>query len=174
MEAESDLPEASLFTPPITVASPMSCMAIEVGMPPLDLSSFSSLENALHSGPVSTIFSLTTNPQLLQTSSPPRCPLPSDPSRTWGTCPAPSATSSALEKSLSVGQRNAPKRINRTSRSSDIFNIYALWSVKYLIVPIARIQLADARAFSPSRNCRPARWRTAASNFYIKSRLRIS
>ena len=50
IEAESDLPEASLFTPPMTVASPMSCMAIEVGIPPLDRSSFSSLEKALHSG----------------------------------------------------------------------------------------------------------------------------
>ena len=46
----------------MTVARPMSCIAIEVGMPPLDLSSFSSLENDLHSGPVSSIFSLTTNP----------------------------------------------------------------------------------------------------------------
>src|SRR5271154_913142 len=101
MEADKDLPEASLFMPPITVARPMSCMAIEVGIPPLDLSSFSSLENALHSGPVSSILSLTTNPQLLQTSSPPAL------STTIGPFPHRGHLSSArcnfisLEKSLS-------------------------------------------------------------------------
>ena len=48
----------------------MSWEAIEVGRPAL-LSSFpSSFEEDLHSGPVSSIFSLTTYPQLLQTSSP--------------------------------------------------------------------------------------------------------
>src|SRR5450759_2042820 len=63
---ESDLPAASLFSPPMIVARPMSCIAIEVGRPVLLLSSFSSLENDLHSGPVSTVFSLTTKPHLLQ------------------------------------------------------------------------------------------------------------
>ncbi len=71
IDPDRDLPDASLFVPPMTVASPMSCIAIEVGIPPLDLSSFSSFEKARHSGPVSSIFSLTTKPQALQTSSPP-------------------------------------------------------------------------------------------------------
>src|SRR5271169_2716386 len=63
---ESERPAASLFSPPIIVARPMSCIAIEVGRPVLLLSSFSSFENDLHSGPVSTVFSLTTKPHLLQ------------------------------------------------------------------------------------------------------------
>src|SRR5208282_1647714 len=71
IEPESVLPEASLFSPPMTVASPMSDMATEVGRPTLLFSSFSSLEKDLHSGPASAIFSLRTKPQLLQNSSPP-------------------------------------------------------------------------------------------------------
>src|SRR5690242_19346735 len=71
IDPESDLTEASLFTEPMTVARPMSCMAIEVAIPPLDLLSFTYIENALHSGPVSSILTLTTKPQPLQTSSPP-------------------------------------------------------------------------------------------------------
>src|SRR5208337_5525541 len=63
-------PAASLFTPPITVARPMSCIAIEVGLPVLLLLSFPSLEKDLHSGPASTAFSFITKPQLPQTSSP--------------------------------------------------------------------------------------------------------
>src|SRR5216684_6693989 len=49
----------------------MSCEAIEVGNPVLLLSSPpSSLEEFLHSGPCSSIFSLRTKPQLLHISSP--------------------------------------------------------------------------------------------------------
>jgi hypothetical protein len=70
IDAESGLPDASLSTGPIIVASPMSCMARDVGMPALLLSSCSSLENARHSGPSSSILSLTTKPQLPQNISP--------------------------------------------------------------------------------------------------------
>ena len=52
MVAESGLPVASLSVCPITVASPMSCMASEVGVPVLALSVPSSLENERHSWPV--------------------------------------------------------------------------------------------------------------------------
>src|SRR5438105_7611892 len=58
----SDFPAASLSATPIVVARPMSWIAIDVGRPVLLLSSFSSLENDLHSGPVSTVFSRTTKP----------------------------------------------------------------------------------------------------------------
>ena len=61
-----DLPEASLFSEPMMVARPMSCIATEVGRPVLLLSSFSSFEKDRHSGPVSIAFSLTTKPQLVQ------------------------------------------------------------------------------------------------------------
>ena len=70
MEPDNDLPDASLFMPPITVARPISCIVMEVGLPVLLLLSFSSLEKDLDSGPASTIFSFITKPQLLQKSSP--------------------------------------------------------------------------------------------------------
>src|ERR687890_175042 len=70
MEAERGLPDASLSTGPIMVASPISCMARDVGMPVLLLSSCSSFEKARHSGPSSSILSLTTKPQLPQNISP--------------------------------------------------------------------------------------------------------
>src|ERR671927_774845 len=70
IEAERGLPDASLSTGPIMVASPMSCMASDVGIPVLLLSSCSSFENARHSGPSSSILSLTTKPQLPQNISP--------------------------------------------------------------------------------------------------------
>src|SRR5688572_22290189 len=70
MEAESGLPDASLSTGPIIVASLMSCMASDVGMPVLLLSSCSFFEKARHSGPSSSILSLTTKPQLPQNISP--------------------------------------------------------------------------------------------------------
>src|ERR1700680_1641134 len=66
MAPVSDLPAASLFSPPIIVARPMSCIATEGGRPVLLLSAFSSFENERHSGPVSITFSLTTKPQLVQ------------------------------------------------------------------------------------------------------------
>src|SRR5271169_884767 len=66
MAPDNERPAASLFSPPMIVARPMSCIAIEVGSPVLLLSSFSSLENDRHSGPVSITFSLTTKPQLVQ------------------------------------------------------------------------------------------------------------
>src|SRR5919205_4006135 len=70
IEADKGLPDASLSTGPIIVASPISCMARDVGMPVLLLSSCSSFEKALHSGPSSSILSLTTKPQLPQNISP--------------------------------------------------------------------------------------------------------
>src|SRR5215218_4400290 len=70
MEAESGLPDASLSTGPMMVASPMSCIASDVGIPALLLSSCSSFEKARHSGPSSSILSLTTKPQLPQNISP--------------------------------------------------------------------------------------------------------
>src|SRR5712692_10118856 len=64
------LPEASLFDLPIIVESPMSLYVIDMGAPPLALSSpFSSLK-LRHSGPWSTECSVTTKPQLLHESSP--------------------------------------------------------------------------------------------------------
>src|ERR687889_317690 len=70
IEADKGLPDASLSTGPIIVASPMSCIAREVGIPARLLSSCSSFENARHSGPVSSILSVTTNPQFPQNISP--------------------------------------------------------------------------------------------------------
>src|SRR5215207_11117544 len=70
IDADSGLPDASLSTGPMIVANPMSCIAKEVGTPALLLSSCSSFENALHSGPVSSILSVTTKPQLPQNISP--------------------------------------------------------------------------------------------------------
>src|SRR5262249_16656378 len=70
IEADRGFPDASLSTGPIIVASPMSCIANDVGIPVLLLSSCSSFENALHSGPVSSILSVTTYPQLPQNISP--------------------------------------------------------------------------------------------------------
>src|SRR6188472_3862556 len=70
IEADKGLPEASLSTGPIIVANPISCIANDVGTPALLRSSCSSFENALHSGPVSSILSVTTKPQLPQNISP--------------------------------------------------------------------------------------------------------
>src|SRR3712207_2701696 len=70
IEAERGLPDASLSTGPIMVASPISCIARDVGMPVLLLSSCSSFEKARHSGPSSSILSLTTKPQFPQNISP--------------------------------------------------------------------------------------------------------
>src|SRR5215216_778799 len=70
IDADNGFPEASLSTGPIMVASPMSCIAREVGIPARLLSSCSSFENARHSGPVSSILSVTTNPQFPQNISP--------------------------------------------------------------------------------------------------------
>src|SRR5919201_4008167 len=70
IDADNGFPEASLSTGPIIVARPISCIASEVGMPARLLSSCSSLEKARHSGPVSSILSVTTNPQLPQNISP--------------------------------------------------------------------------------------------------------
>jgi hypothetical protein len=67
--AASDLPDASEFELPITVESPMSLRVIVIGAPVLILSVESS-EKLRHSGPWSTLFSLTTKPQLLHDSSP--------------------------------------------------------------------------------------------------------
>src|SRR5690242_10905595 len=70
IDADKGFPEASLSIGPIIVANPMSCMAKEVGIPARLLSSCSSFEKALHSGPVSSILSVTTNPQFPQNISP--------------------------------------------------------------------------------------------------------
>src|SRR2546425_12560215 len=78
MEPEIDLPIASLSARPIIVARPISWEAIEASNPVLLLSSPpSSLGEFLHSGPSSSILSLSTKPQLLHISS----PLPSSSTR---------------------------------------------------------------------------------------------
>src|SRR5256885_15729191 len=110
IEADSDLREASLLMPPMTVPRPMSCMAIDVGIPPLDRSFFSSLENALHSGPTSSIFSLTTNPQLLQTSSPPALSTIIGPFPHLGHLSSARCNFISLEKSLSNDKLNTEGR----------------------------------------------------------------
>ena len=70
IEADSGLPEASLSIGPMIVANPISCIANQVGTPALLLSSCSSFEKALHSGPISSILSVITNPQFPQNISP--------------------------------------------------------------------------------------------------------
>src|SRR5437660_6481572 len=70
IDAESGFPDASLSAGPIIVASPMSCIASDVGVPVLLRSSCSSLENDLHSGPDSSTRSVRTNPQPPQNISP--------------------------------------------------------------------------------------------------------
>src|ERR1051326_4743596 len=70
MDAESGFPDASLSAGPIIVASPMSCIASEVGVPVLLRSSCSSLENDLNSGPDSSTLSISTNPNPPKNISP--------------------------------------------------------------------------------------------------------
>src|SRR5271169_5123815 len=70
IEPERGLPVESRFPEPMVVERPMSCDAIVVGIPALLSSLPSNLDDDLHSGPVSSIFSLTTKPQLLHISSP--------------------------------------------------------------------------------------------------------
>src|SRR5919199_674432 len=70
IDADNGFPEASLSTGPMIVASPISCIARDVGIPARLLSSCSSFENARHSGPISSILSVTTNPQFPQNISP--------------------------------------------------------------------------------------------------------
>src|SRR5574340_304636 len=70
MDADSGFPYASLFTGPMTVASPISCSASEVGIPALLLLSYSSLENERHSADDSSNLSINTNPQFPQNLSP--------------------------------------------------------------------------------------------------------
>src|SRR6476619_5080703 len=57
-------PRASLFALPMTVESPMSCLARESGVPAL---AFDSASNVRHSARISIALSDNTNPQLLQT-----------------------------------------------------------------------------------------------------------
>src|SRR4029079_6488386 len=52
------------------VARPISCIARDVGIPARLLSSCSSFEKALHSGPVSSILSVIKNQQFPYTISP--------------------------------------------------------------------------------------------------------
>ena len=54
IEAERGFPVASLSVGPIIVASPISCIAKDVGTPARLLPSCSSFENDRHSGPDST------------------------------------------------------------------------------------------------------------------------
>src|SRR3989304_557113 len=68
IEEESGLPVASLFTGPIMVESPISCLLKDVPAPALDLSSPSIKLRC--SGPKSSIFSDITKPQLPQKISP--------------------------------------------------------------------------------------------------------
>src|ERR671933_495583 len=107
IEAESGLPDASLSTGPIIVASPMSCMASDVGMPVLLLSSCSSFEKARHSGPSSSILSLTTKPQLPQNISPLELSVTIDPLPQRGQ-PSPN---------MEISFTNFPTKIYRLSAS---------------------------------------------------------
>ena len=66
---ESGLPVASLFTAPITVDNPISCIVIEVPVPVLLLST-PSLAKDLHSGPLASLPSDNTIPHVLQKTSP--------------------------------------------------------------------------------------------------------
>src|SRR5713226_3424195 len=70
IDADRGFPEASLSAGPIIVASPMSCIASDVGVPVLLRSSCSSLEKDLHSGPDSSTLSVSTKPQPPQNISP--------------------------------------------------------------------------------------------------------
>src|SRR5260370_6955221 len=70
IDADRGFPEASLSAGPIIVASPISCIASEVGVPVLLRSSCSSLEKDLHSGPDSSTLSVRTKPQPPQNISP--------------------------------------------------------------------------------------------------------
>src|SRR5579864_667729 len=70
IDADSGFPVTSLFAWPIIVASPMSCIASDVGEPVLLLSSDSSFENERHSGPVSSTRSEITKPHPEQNLSP--------------------------------------------------------------------------------------------------------
>src|SRR5574338_569941 len=70
MDDVSGLPDASLSAWPIIVASPMSCMASEVGVPVRVRFSPSSFEKERHSGPSSSTRSVATNPHVLQNISP--------------------------------------------------------------------------------------------------------
>src|SRR5438445_320481 len=65
---DSALPDASLPVLPMTVSRPMSGSAMEVGGPDAICGSPPSEDE--NEGPVSSSFSLRTNPQLLQTISP--------------------------------------------------------------------------------------------------------
>ncbi len=69
IDAVSGFPVASLFWGLITVASPMSCMASDVGTPVRLLFS-PSFENDRHSGPDSSTLSVMTKPHFPQKFSP--------------------------------------------------------------------------------------------------------
>src|SRR5579864_9036806 len=70
IDADKGFPVESLLACPITVASPMSCTARDVGIPVLALSSNCSFENDCLSGPKSFTISFTTNPHPPQNRSP--------------------------------------------------------------------------------------------------------
>src|ERR1700687_2415893 len=70
IDADNGFPVESLFSCPITVARPMSCIARDVGTPVLALSSNCSFENDCLSGPKSFTISFTTNPHPPQNRSP--------------------------------------------------------------------------------------------------------
>src|SRR5579875_137496 len=70
IDAERGFPDASLSAGPMIVASPISCIASDVGVPVLLLSSCSSFENDLHSGPDSSTRSVITKPHPPQNISP--------------------------------------------------------------------------------------------------------
>src|SRR5215831_929066 len=70
IDADNGFPDASLSAGPMIVASPISCIARDVGVPVLLRSSCSSLENDLHSGPDSSTRSVITNPHPPQNISP--------------------------------------------------------------------------------------------------------
>ncbi len=70
MVLDRGFPDASLFTAPMFVASPQSCMASDVGAPALAESIPLSFAKERHSGPESSDTSDITNPHLPQNLSP--------------------------------------------------------------------------------------------------------
>ena len=75
------------------------------------------VEKALHSGPVSSIFSLTTNPQLLQTSSPPVLSMTMGPFPHLGHLSSAFCNLISLEKSLSDDKHYTGKALAKNCKS---------------------------------------------------------
>src|SRR6266511_5238412 len=121
IDADNGLPDSSLSMGPIIVARPMSCIARDVGMPALLLSSCSSFEKALHSGPVSSILSVITNPQFPQNIS------PLELSVTIG--PLPHLGQRSLNKEISLTNSNTPQKLRQY-----LFLIFMFFSHIYTLL----------------------------------------